>query len=261
MENFKHSFQITQYKHFISLGYFCSVAMELERTGLRSTSSPFDWLLCNFIGVIDAINHHFEDFLDSNYLFQDAKNHRQYYNPKYGFYFVHDFDKYRSLQDQLPEVVNKYNRRIERFYHSIVEPTLFVRYISDEQQENGRSLELQWIEEHYTELINTLQMYNPQNSILFIANTAVTSPVLKIYNVSPDENDIVARKPLEKNQELCKILTDFYYEPRSFNLNIYAQKEKRANSITFKAIDNIKRGAKKVLLHEYIHNQQFNRLE
>ena len=261
MDNRDHSPLITQYKHFISLGYFCSVALELERTGLRSTSSPFDWLLCSFTGVMDAINHHFVDFLDSNYLYQDAKNHRQYVNPKYDFYFVHDFDKYRSLQDQLPAVVNKYNRRIERFYHSIVEPTLFVRYISDEHQENGRSLELQWIEAHYAEIISSLQMYNPQNNIIFVANTTVTSPVLKIYNVPPDENDTVARRPLEKNHDLCDLLTGFYYESRETNLNIYAQKMKKKNSISFKAIDNIKRGAKKVLLNEYTHSQQFSRLE
>lgn len=50
--------------HYISLGYFCSIAMELERLGLRSESSPFDWLISDFEGVIHAIENHFEDFLN-----------------------------------------------------------------------------------------------------------------------------------------------------------------------------------------------------
>ena len=39
-----------EYKHFISLGYFCSVAMELERFGLRSESGPFDWVISDMRG-------------------------------------------------------------------------------------------------------------------------------------------------------------------------------------------------------------------
>ena len=50
------------FSHFISLGYFCSVALELERVGLRSASSPFDWLVSDFSGVIDLIENHFDSF-------------------------------------------------------------------------------------------------------------------------------------------------------------------------------------------------------
>ena len=64
------------YSHFISLGYFCSVAMELERTGLRASSSPFDWLISDFTGVTDVINNHFKDFLDYDLLFQNHQHHQ-----------------------------------------------------------------------------------------------------------------------------------------------------------------------------------------
>jgi len=41
--------------HYISLGYFCSIAMDLEKLGLRTESSPFDWLISDFEGVIRAL--------------------------------------------------------------------------------------------------------------------------------------------------------------------------------------------------------------
>lgn len=59
------------FKHYISLGYFCSVALELEKCGLRSQSSPFDWnITWSFKGVIEAINNRFEDALNEQMLFQ-----------------------------------------------------------------------------------------------------------------------------------------------------------------------------------------------
>lgn len=39
-----------KYENFISLGYFCSVALELQRLGLRSCSSPFDWCISEWSG-------------------------------------------------------------------------------------------------------------------------------------------------------------------------------------------------------------------
>ena len=33
---------MTDFKHFISLGSFCSVALDLEALGLRDASMPFD---------------------------------------------------------------------------------------------------------------------------------------------------------------------------------------------------------------------------
>ena len=71
-----------EYKHFISLGYFCSVALELERIGLRSASSPFDWCISNYKGVMKAIENRFEDFLNYDYLSQsdtDSNNYFVYY--------------------------------------------------------------------------------------------------------------------------------------------------------------------------------------
>ena len=40
---------------YISLGYFCSIAIDLEKLGLRTESSPFDWVISDFEGVMLAI--------------------------------------------------------------------------------------------------------------------------------------------------------------------------------------------------------------
>ena len=218
--------RIQEYNHFISLGYFCSVALELERIGLRSYSSPFDWIITDLEGVLNAIENNFTDFLRYDLLKQCEDNKTHYYNEKYKCSFFHDFVSTRKpLLLQLPSVKRKYKRRITRFYNNIVEPTLFLRYISDEiKTSEGKSAELLWIEENYNRLLTILKGFNPANNIIFIANTGVESKNIKIYNVNPDENDIVARKPLEKNKELYDLLNDFYFEKREDNLKYYNEK-------------------------------------
>lgn len=249
----------SHYDHFISLGYFCSVALELERIGLRSMSFPFDWVDCPFRSIMEAIDKHFADFLNADFFSQDSKNRRQYYNSKYDLYFVHDFDRYRPLRDQLPEVEEKYNRRIERFYHAILEPTLFIRYISDEKKTaDGKSADLKWIEDNYRAIMTSLRAFNSENNIIFIANTSVRSSLpMHIYHVVPDNNDVVARKPLDKNQDLNKLLNDFNYEKRSENLSHYSEKMRLKHSLTNKIYDTMRRGTKKVFLREYIHDRQY----
>ena len=53
--------------------------------------------------------------------------------------------------------------------------------------------------------------------------------MIDIYPVSVDENDIVARKPLEKNGELYDYLMSIGYDRRVGNLEVYCQKQERAN--------------------------------
>lgn len=159
-----------QYKHFISLGYFCSVALELERVGLRSTSSPFDWCISNYEGIINAIQNHFEDFLNYDYLLQSDILHNHYFNEKYRIWFFHDFDQYHSLKKQLPRVKEKYLRRIERFYKDIKQPTLFVRYISDEIEGE----ELEYIKKNNEKITKLLKSFNEENEVIYIANTGET---------------------------------------------------------------------------------------
>ncbi|MBE5930116.1 MAG: hypothetical protein E7268_03525 [Lachnospiraceae bacterium] len=241
--------------NYISLGYFCSVALELEKIGLRSHSSPFDWLISDFEGVLLAIQNHFSDFLNETLLAQCTSNRAHYKNEKYNFKFFHDFNEYDTLQTQLPSVQEKYERRIQRFYKSISEPTVFIRYISDEQKTDGISKELLWIEKNYPFIIQTLKSFNEHNEIIFIANDGVSSEKIQIYNVSKDENDSVARNPFSKNTALANYFNNISTPDKQMNIARYVNKQKGKKRAAFKR--KICSFYKKIFLKEYIHSKQY----
>lgn len=89
-----------KYNNVISLGFFCSVASEIEKIGLRSSSYPFDWLISDFKGVIAVIENHFEDFMSYENMAQHELYPSFYKDTKYGMQFYHDFDEYHSLKNK-----------------------------------------------------------------------------------------------------------------------------------------------------------------
>lgn len=246
----------SQYTHFISLGYFCSVAMELERYGFRNASYPFDWLVTPaFDRVIDAIDNSFENFLDYDVLEQDTVKRQIYYDRGYKCAFVHDFDRFRPLAGQLPEVTDKFKRRIDRFYRDITEPTLFVRYINDENTDarTRRSDELLWIESNLDRINSSIRRYNANNDILWIANSGVTSDLIHIYNVDKDPNDTVARRPFEQNHELGLLFDAFDMPGRDGNLQRYLNKERRKKSKINRIRKRVSDTIRDAIHDEYVH--------
>ncbi|MCI6444409.1 MAG: papain-like cysteine peptidase, partial [Clostridia bacterium] len=85
--------------NFISIGYFCSVASELERMGLRHESFPFDWLITeNFEIVLDLIKNNFDRFLIKENLFQESNiNPNYYYDQECKIHIYHDFNGTKTL--------------------------------------------------------------------------------------------------------------------------------------------------------------------
>lgn len=245
------------FTHFISLGYFCSVAMELERYGFRNASYPFDWLVTpRFDCVIDAIDTYFEGFLDYDALEQDPVKRQIYHNRNIHCSFVHDFNKYTPLSDQLPDVSDKFKRRIDRFYRDISEATLFIRYINDEDlTSDGRSSELVWIENNLDRIFGSIRHDNPENDILWIANTGVTSDRIQIYNVEKDAGDNVARRPFEKNPELGQLFDSFEIPDREQNLQRYLDKEQRKKTISYRLRKKATNAIESAFKHEYIHTR------
>ena len=125
---------MTQFKHVISLGSYCSVAQALKDLTFRDASYPFDWVISeSFEKVIELIKNDFDGFLKYNNLYQYTYNRDRYKNNKYLISFFHDFNRRESLRIQLPYVKRKYKRRIRRFYNDIKEPTLLIRYIRDKK--------------------------------------------------------------------------------------------------------------------------------
>lgn len=243
------------FKHYISLGYFCSVALELERFGLRDASYPFDWIISDIKSVFECIENNFDNIFDINLLSQSQNEHKNYKNIKYGFYFFHDFNKYIPLSSQLDVVKEKYNRRIKRFYNAIKEPTLFIRYISDEKKtSDGKSEELAWIEQNIEKKTKIIKSFNSENEIIFIANEGVVSDKIKIYHITPDDNDTVARKPFNKNESLYNYFSNVDYESKIDNLRHYEAKARKKDSV----FELIKKKIKKTMTKEYIHCSQYD---
>ncbi len=201
---------MTEFRHFISLGSFCSVALDLEALGLREASMPFDWNIdLRFEGVIDCIEKGFAHFLDEEELRQSEEAPEHYMN-RYEIQFFHDFNMWDPLREQLPAVQDKYERRIRHFYQITAEPTLFIRYMDDRiLEEDGTPHELHYVEENYGHVMDVLKGLCPENELILIANSGVKSEKLKIYSVEKDKGDVVARVPREKNKELGELLDSF----------------------------------------------------
>lgn len=188
-------------RHVISLGYCCSPASELERIGLRRCSYPFDWLIIPFPGAVDLVENGFRDILSYELMAQHRCARERYCNRRHNAHFIHDFDAYRPLADQLDEVAAKYRRRIERFYSDIAAPTVFLKYVRDQE-------ECAAIERDLPRIERVLRLGGGGNEIVFAANDGVVSEAFPIHHVAPDPGDIVARRFLEKNAALERFLIE-----------------------------------------------------
>lgn len=221
-------------KNIISLGFFCSIAEELERMGFRSRSSPFDWLISDFEGVLKLLDNNFEYFLEYELLYQKVDQKAVYKNIKYDISFYHDFNKFKPLIDQLAVVQEKYSRRIEQFYKDIKQPTIFLRYIKDQK-------ELDYIEENYSYISKIITKYNESNEIFFISNEELISKNITPFNVNTDSDDSVARKPFIQIPELVLYLEkNFDIQLRERNIRNFKNKKNKRISILKKIISKIK---------------------
>lgn len=237
---------MAKFDHVISLGYFCSTSLELERVGLRDYSYPFDWLITDLKGILDCVENKFDGFLTQENLLQYEDTPHYYYNQKYKVHFYHDFSAYEPLDKQLTSVQEKYYRRISRFYENIMNPTLFIRYISGKE-------ELEYIENNIEQILSVLKKFNRQSELLLISNDDISSSSLKIFQVTKDENDTVARKFLDKNHRLKEYLESNIYDEikRAENLSRYNNKKEigKINRVYLKLTSHLKK--------PYKHNATF----
>lgn len=109
----------------ISLGFNCTMALQLNNNQLRKRAFPFDWNITSLQGLCAAIDNHFADFLNPQYL--TARTGPAYVpgitNLKYNIAFAHDFPDVEGIApsnylDYLPDIQEKYYRRIQRFYNA-----------------------------------------------------------------------------------------------------------------------------------------------
>lgn len=219
-----------RYRHVISLGYFCSTALELQRYGLRDASYPLDWNITPIQSALSMIQSGFDGFMEFDRLSQEPQ---RVLDTGSGIYLYNDFDTSRPMLQQYEAVRAKYARRIERFRHATRQPTLFVRYINSEVHPPGHvdSLmapnleEFTYLNEHMVDVLAILRQANPRNDLLLVGNTGLPKVCggLPVYTVTPDDYDWVARKFLQKNPELSRKLMCLSYPVslRAWNLLRY----------------------------------------
>jgi hypothetical protein len=121
--------------NYISMGQDCSPASSLKNLGLRKFSSPFDWIVSSIEGVKCCINQDFKNF-HKNLKFNFTRTR---VIDSYGFEYPHDYpgEKQKSIQEDdipgenkiclnweefIPEVLEKYERRIKRFINLMNNP-------------------------------------------------------------------------------------------------------------------------------------------
>lgn len=251
--------KIKKYENFISLGVFCGVAQDLETLGLRSKSSPFDWCLSEFECIVRLIENKFDGFMKYENLIQDKDHRERYKDNAYNTIFFHDFSKYKPLKNQYDEVKEKYDRRIKNFLKDIEKPTLFIRYIlSKYQDENGRSLELNWIEENAEYIESVIKSCNPQNKIIYIGDENIHSDIIKIYKTKIDDNDIVSRNPIINNEELYPIITAYTIDGQEENIKFAQKKRQGKNTLMSKTNKKCKMIFEKHFKRVYVHSKEFS---
>ena len=218
-----------KYQNIISLGFFCGPAQEIKSIGLRNASYPFDWIISNFESVLLLLKNNFIDFLEEKYLIIDRteKELKETYivkNIKYDIKFFHDFKKVYTIHEQLTEIKEKYNRRIQRLYKTIKNPTLFIRYIKDEK-------ELFYIKNNLKDIEEFIKSFNSNNDIIFICNNDLNKISSKdIYYVEKDNNDSVNRHFLKELKSLKKfIIKNVYYNKIDRIKNIILYKKEVFN--------------------------------
>ena len=183
----------------ISLGFFCGVAKELKRFGLRKKSFPFDWLITDGETAIEFIANDFSGFLDEDSLVRDVERPDIIHNKNCKTMFLHDFPVGKPLTEHLPANRKKYQRRIKRFYKTLRQGALCVRYMADQK-------ECDYWESTFTRLLSLLQQFNKNNEVLFIANSDVNSEKLYLYSVDKVPGGLVADFFINSNKQLFEDL-------------------------------------------------------
>ena len=243
------------YENIVSLGYYCGVARDLEKLGLRSFSGPFDWMLSPITGVVAALENSFDGFLSHDGLAQNTKLRQVYRDARYGFLLFHDFDKYKKLDEQLEFVKRKYERRIKRFLSKITKPTMFIRYISTESLGTNDESEIVWVEDNLERILHAIRRFNPNNSILFIADEPIQSATIPLHHAKTGKNGAPSKSPLFASG-MHRVLHALDLPEK--NENLKWSRKKKMRGVVKRLVVPCKSFFKKLFLKPYQHSKVFD---
>lgn len=221
-----------------SIGFGCGMARILQVSHLRTTSGPFDWIVGPDFGYrIDLILNDFREFFNKDdfvlkneiaedYRPDDPNRHNDVYtNKKTGFIHPHDFMQGDDFETTFPIVLEKYNRRIQRFYEylkdtnkrvllaylsfSVIDDKLiyssykklvekFGDHISLLIFNHKPNLDYKTIEKRYLDEnvviydLNTV-LYDDNGKLLVRSNRALINPCLKKYKINMTAFELINR--------------------------------------------------------------------
>lgn len=155
------------------------------------------------------------------------------------------------MAEQLPEVRRKYERRVASFYRQIAKKTLFIHYVNKDN-------DVDYINHNIDYIRKTLRKFNPGNEIIFVANLDKHLDVVPTYYVTPDSGDVVARKFLNKNEELKLYLENLPFDEEQRRINMKFHKKKELKKNLRKPYMKLKRYLDNVLKKTYIHTLRIN---
>jgi hypothetical protein len=125
-----------EYDFVASIGYDCHCATMLRKLGLRSCSSPFDWLTAAPLETrLRLVETRFAGFLEKSGMRRlvkepnaPGKGNDHYEDSSTGLRFFHDFRETLPFDEAYAQVSAKYARRIARLYANVegARRTLFV---------------------------------------------------------------------------------------------------------------------------------------
>lgn len=154
------------FDYFISLGSACPLASSMSKYGLRSFSSPFDWLATpNLEWVIHYIETDFKDFLLQKNLERYDENPRHFRDKESGFRFVHEDEDFENNYYALKE---KYDRRIDRFLKNVHYKVCYFRRITKD--------DIEYIDNNAEYIRKVIKKHNPHSEIVFLYDSTIPFP-------------------------------------------------------------------------------------
>lgn len=155
------------FDYFISLGSVCPVASSMSKYGLRSCSSPFDWLVTqDFSWVLYHIDTDFKDFLLQKNLESCDENPYHFRDKLSNIIFLHEKESFRHEYNALK---NKYNRRIINFLEITKRKTCYLRMIENAE-------DVHYIETHTDYIQNVICKKNSESEIVFLFDDTLPIP-------------------------------------------------------------------------------------
>lgn len=147
------------FKNCFSIGANCDTASSLSQLGLRSIAGPFDWIDTSCYSTLLAqFESGFTDFMNKENLFCDPNNPKTFFDRKYSFYFSHDIKN--SYDDEIDEIIKRYQLRIRRFMQLIRQPTIFFRCVSEK--------DIDYINANWKYAEEIVKQFNDKNEIVYI---------------------------------------------------------------------------------------------